>query len=315
MRELSTEAAAVLAEQRGLATRRQLLAHGVSAEALRWRLARDWTSPLPHVVATFRQPPDARQRLIAAQLFAGQGAVIAGTTAAAWHGVTAAAHDSRVLVDIPFERAPRSARFVVVRRTRRPDGAPWPRGPLLIASPLRAVADAARGAPTQERARAIVLEAVQRRIVRSEDLWTELEAGPRSGNRLLRMALDDAECGAWSVPEAELLALVRRSALLPEPVLNPRLVGADGSTLLPIPDLWFPDVGLAVQVHSRRFHEGPDAWDSTVMQDGVFAEHGILLVAVTPTGLDRRPGRVLSRIEGAYRAAARSPAPAVLLVA
>jgi hypothetical protein len=275
---------------------------------------RDWTSPLPHVVAGFRHPPDDRQRLVAAQLYAGADAVIGSATAAAWHGLTAAAHGRRVLVDVPVGRSPRGARFVVVRRTRRPDPAPWARGPLLIASPARAVADAAREALTADRARGLVIEAVQRGIVRATDLWAELEAGPRAGSRLLRLALDEAERGVWAVPEAELLRLVASSRVLPEPRANPQLVASDG-TVLPIPDLWFPDVGLAVQVHSRRYHQGAEAWDATVIRDGIFAEHGALLVAVTPTGLDRHPDRVLTRIEGAYRAAAAAPRPAVSLVA
>ncbi len=34
------------------------------------------------------------------------------------------------------------------------------------------------------------------------------------------------------------------------------------------PDAWLDDVAMAVMVHSRQFHDGPDQWDETVSRDG-----------------------------------------------
>jgi hypothetical protein len=262
------------------------------------------------VVATFRHRSDGYQRLVAAQLYAGPGAVLSGSTAAAWHGVAAARSDRRVLVEVPLTRAPRGAGYVKVRRTSIPERAPWIRGPLSIASPARAVASAARDVIPHDRARAFVIEAVQRRIVRIEDLRHELETGPRVGSASFRRALEEAEGRAWSVPEADLLHLLSSSAILPEAWPNPTLTAADGTTL-PIPDLWFDDVGLAVQVHSRQFHAQQDDWDATVMADGVFAEYGIPVVGVTPRAVEHRPLVVLRRIEACYRTVAGRPRAAV----
>jgi hypothetical protein len=243
-------------------------------------------------------------------LHAGEGSMIASLTCARWHGVTAA-QDPRVHVVAPFERHPRSAGFVVVRRTRRVDPAPWHRSPLVLTSRARAVIDAARDAATADQATAIICEAVERRLVQPEALRHELEAGPRGGGGIVRRAVEQIEAGAWSVPECDLHLLVARSHGLPDLWLNPSLSAADG-TRLPTPDGWFDDVGLAVPVHSWRWHSSMADWDTTVMTDGVFAEYGITVVGVTPHAIRHAPGDVLARIERAYRAASDRPRPPVV---
>ena len=233
--------------------------------------------------------------------------------AAAWHGVTAAQVTSRVHLLVGPARGLASTGFVVVRRSVRPDDFPWRRGPMSVVSRQRAVGDAARDSPSPDMARAVVLEAVQRGLVRVEDLRHELEAGPRQGSRLLRQAVQAAESRAWSVPEWDLAALCRRSRTLPEMWLNPELTASDG-TPLPTPDGWLDDVGLAVQVHSREYHEGPQEWDDTVMGDGVLADHDIVVVQVTPRRLARSPDEVLARLERRYELARRRPRPDVVAV-
>lgn len=305
---------ALLRRQSGVATREQLLGAGMTRSALQARLDRHWRLVLPRVVATHRGALSERQRLVAAQLYAGRDAVLTSTAAAAWHGVTVVAPVHPVHVLVPCSRAPRSTGFVVIRRTTRLEPFPFDRPPLVVASRARAVADAARDGATAAEARAIVIEAVQRGLVRVADLRHELEAGPRRASGLLRRAVQDAEAGSWSRPEADLARLCRRSRILPEPWLNPDVAGLDGVTL-PRPDGWFDDVALAVQVHSREYHDGPEAWDATVMGDGIYAEYGIAVVGVTPRSVERHPEVVLRRIERAYEAALRRPRPQVLAMA
>jgi hypothetical protein len=260
------------------------------------------------VVTTSRGQLDHHQRLVAASLYVGPRAVIASFSAASWHGVGAAAVDRRIHVHVPASRRVLSQSFVVVRRTRRPDPRAWSRPPLLIASPPRAVADAARNAG-DERARSIVIEAVQRRIVSLPAVGHELCIGQRQGSRRLREALQAAEAGAWSVPEADLADLVVSSTVLPEMWLNPTL--SVGPRRLPTPDGWFDDVALVVQVHSRRYHEGEVDWEATVAADGVFAEYGVPVVALTPRQIADSPEEVLRRVERAYLAACQRPRPPV----
>jgi hypothetical protein len=278
----------LLTDQRGLVSTAQLRAAGLSPAAIRRRLDGQWRLVLPRVVQTTFGALDQNQRLIAAALYAGRGAVISSLAAAAWHGVGAADGQPLVHVEVPSPRDPRGAGFVVVRRTRRPDGHAWSRGPVMISSAARAVATAAADAATADRGRAIVIEAVQRRVTTLEALRQEIELGPRAGSAVARAALREAETGAWSVPEADLLRLLAGSTVLPRPWANPDLRTADGIRL-PRPDGWFDDVALAVQVPSRRYHAGELDWEATVMSDGVFAEYGVVTVAVTPVAIRRTP--------------------------
>ncbi len=289
----------LLTRQEGLARRDQLLQTGISPSALRWRMGTAWRVVVPGVVATFTGSLSPRQRLIAGQLYAGQEAMLAATSAAAWHGVLAADGDRWLHFQVPSSRRARRHGFVVVHRTSRPDPRPWSRGTLLVASPARAVVDAARLVRVQDRCRAIVLEAVQRYLVRVEDLRHEVEAGPVRGSRWVRGAVAEAELRAWSVPEADLLGVLSGSAVLPEVVANPVLYTPDG-VRLPTPDLWIDDVGLAVQVHSRRYHAGPAEWEATLLGDGRLAEQGIVVLAISPSRVAVDPAEVRSQIERAY---------------
>lgn len=170
---------------------------------MRWRLTLDWQRILPRVVLAGRGELDALQRMIAAALYAGLGAVVTSSTAAAWHGVTAADGGPMVHVEVPFPRDPHSTGFVVVRRTARPDARAWSRRGITIASPARAVISAATDARPPDACRAVVIEAVQRGICTIGALRHELESGPRRGSAGPRAALREAEAGIWSVPEGD----------------------------------------------------------------------------------------------------------------
>jgi hypothetical protein len=237
----------LLRRQSGIVGRGQFQELGLSRAAWRWRIERHWRLVLPCVACCHPGPLTCRQRLIAAQLYAGRPSMITSLAAAAWHGVLAAADHPRVHLCVPPQRMSRTSGFALVRRTTRPDPA-WERGPLVIASPARAVADAARDAPTMDAAREIVIEAVQRGVVPVQALRHDL--------------LDD--------------------------------------------------VGVAVQVHSRRHHGGSLDWERTVMADGVPAEYGVTVVAVTPARIASDPGMVTRRVERVYLTAQCRPRPPVI---
>lgn len=119
----------------------------------------------------------------------------------------------------------------------------------------------------------MLVEALQRRQVTHEQLVSELEAGAVRGSRVVREALRALASGAWSVPEADVLAELARSVVLPRVWANPRLSTADGRRL-PTPDFWIDEVALAGQVHSRAFHSRDGDWEATVGADGLLTEHG-----------------------------------------
>ena len=226
--------------------------------------------------------------------------------------IAAAVDDGRGHLQVPVNQAARRAGFVVVTRSRRLDTAAMCRGIVRIAPLPRAVADAARAARSERIATAILIEALQRELVRPEELEHELGAGARQGSAILRRALRTARSGAWSVAEVDLLELVGTSRALPAAWPNPVLRAPDG-TVLPSPDAWFDDVGLAVQVHSAQHHASPADWDRTVRTDSVFAEYGVGRLAVTPHEIRTQGPQVLARIERAHAARAGLPRPAITM--
>jgi hypothetical protein len=155
-----------------------------------------------------------------------------------------------------------------------------------------------------DEARALIIDVVQRRLARLDDLSHWIDARRPNGRVVLRRALAEAAAGAWSLPEADLARLLSRSSVVPEPWLNPELRDADGGRLT-TPDLWLDDVAMAVMVHSREFHSGVIDWESTVERDSDLSACGVVVVGVTPGAIARDPARVLDRIERAYATALR----------
>ena len=297
---------ALIDNQSGLVSVRQLREHDVPASAIRWRLGRSWRLAMPGVVQTFTGPLDARRTLVAAALYAGPDATLTGAGALNWYGVRATATDRTKLFVAPRERADRSYGVVTVRRSLLVDPDVRSAGCLRIASPARAVVDAARTCRTQDRADALAIETVQRGLATIADLTHWLAIGNRRGSVRIRTAIEAAATGAWSVPEAELLDLLAASTILPEVWANPVLVSAAGRRLL-TPDGWIDEVGLALMVHSRAHHFDVAEWEATVAGDSAYAEHGVTVLAVTPRMIREQPHQVRARVERTYLALRRAP--------
>ena len=241
---------ALAQSQHGVLTRRQLLKGGVTRDTLRWRVGRDWRLLLPGVYALQTGLPSERQRLVAAQLAGGEQSWLSGSTAASMHGLRSCSVGLPVRVLVPAPRRSRRIAWVDIRSTTLTGEPVIERDGLRVGCLARAVVDAAAETPDERQARGLVIEAVQRRLVRLDDLEHWVDARGRSGSVRLRRMLLEASAGAWSVPESDLLALIRTSPCLPEPLANPVLTGPAGEVLTS-PDLWFDDVGMALMVHSR----------------------------------------------------------------
>ncbi|MDP9221203.1 MAG: hypothetical protein M3P23_11820 [Actinomycetota bacterium] len=290
---------AALAEQHGLLTRTQLIEHGCTAAEIRWAVGRTARVVLPQVLATFTGELSPRQRLVAAALYAGAEAQLAGVSAVRFLGLADVPEDGLIRLLVPAHRDARRSGFVVVRRTQRPEPRPWHRGPLAVSPPVRALVDAARELRHPDQVRGLLIGAVQRRRVTAGQLLAEIEAGPRRGSAMARRAVAEAATGAWSVPEVDVLVACSRSRVLPRVWPNPRLVAADG-TALPSPDGWIDEVGLAIQVHSRRHHLRDQDWEATVQGDTLLGTYGIPVLAVTPRGFATNQVAFVERVERAY---------------
>src|SRR4051812_858083 len=163
----------------------------------------------------------------------------------------------------------------------------------------RAAVDAAAAAPSDEQARAVLVTAAQSRVARLGDLVHWTLARGQAGSRRLHEGLAAAATGAWSLPEAELLALVSSSTVLPEVWANPEVRDGAGRRLT-TPDAWFDDVALAVMVHSRQWHAGDLDWEATVERDTDLQAARVVVVGVTPHSIHTRPRWVRERLETAY---------------
>lgn len=293
----------ILAEQLDLMTRAQALGAGMTPSALRWALARSWQVVLPGVIHVHRVPLTADQRRIAALLLTGPWSALTGASAAGWYGLRQADDGGVMQVAVPRRCATRQVAWVQARRTWIPYEARRV-GAIRAVEPARAVVVAARDAPDVSAAEALVIEAVQRRIVTLDDLVSVNDQLGRPGSALATRAIAGAADGAWSLPELHLARLVAGSRSLPEMWCNPQLSTVDGTRLL-TPDGWFDDVGLALMVHSHRYHSGA-AWAPTVERDGELAAHGVRVLPLTPNSIAKEPGRVLARIEQTHRRAVAS---------
>jgi hypothetical protein len=296
--------AQVARAQLGLLTRAQCQEAGLTVAELRWATGRTTRVVVRGVLALFTGALSDQQRLVAAALYAGPDAHLSGLSAVRWLGLGDVPDDRRVRFLVPANRSLRSSGFVVVRRTTRPDPHPWSRGLLQVSPPARALVDAAREVRHPRTVRDLIISAVQRRCVRADQLLAEVEAGPMRGSAVVRRAVADAQAGAWSVPEMDLLQAVSRSRILPRVWPNPQLTASDG-TRLPSPDAWIDEVGLAIQMHSREYHLRDDDWEATVQGDTLLGEHGVPVIALTPRGFASDPGGVVGRLERAYLELAR----------
>lgn len=291
--------------QRGLATKRQLLSLGFSRAAIEHALRRDWQLPLPGVVAGHRGPLDADIRLAAAALWAGSQAVLTGGVALDRYGLPGVSR-SEALFLVPASARARSAGAARSVRTSREIIVAKEIGCVQMVSLERALVDhALRQQATPQEARtardlkALTIAGLQRGLTDIDRMEAELEHAWTRGVEPLRAGVDSFAKGAWSLPEDALATLFGDSPELDGFLLNTPL-STLGRTTIGTPDVFFPLAGVAGQVHSKQHHsgyseDGTDLWSLTVEKDGVFTDHDIIVIGVTPRSLAQRPQAVLDR--------------------
>lgn len=302
MSQLESRLEALLRRQSGLTTRAQLLAAGVTDDQIAGHVrGRRWQRLATGLYACFTGELGESQRLIAACLHIGAGAQITGAAALRWHGVRAAPEERAVAVLAPHPCHRRDVPGVLrVVQTRRPDRRPHHRGVVTVASVARAVADQAHRLRWLGDVRALVAESVQRGLATVPQLVAEVEEGQRNGSALLRRAVDEVGAGVRSAPEAELRALLSRSAILPLILWNPRLRLPDGTMLSP--DGWIAESAIALEVDSREYHLGPDGWERTMRRHNLLAAADVLTLHLTPARLRTDPLGVIDLVVQAHLA-------------
>jgi hypothetical protein len=289
-------------------TRQQALAVGLTRHALGYRLrvGGPWRSLLPGIYVAATGTPTTLQRQMAALLHAGDGSLITGQAALRHHHIWGP--DAEVVdVLVPASRRRSDAEFVRLHRTIRMPERSWQVGPLRLALPARAVADAVRGLTSLRDVRAVVADAVQQGRCGIRQLHAELIAGPNLGSALFREALTDVADGIRSTAEADLKDLLTKSRL-PMPLFNPSLY--DGGTFIAKPDAWWPEFGVAVEVDSKQWHLSPEDHENTLARGRRMGVYQIIVLRFTPKQLRTQSAEVIKEIRDALeraRASARQP--------
>jgi very-short-patch-repair endonuclease len=300
----------LLAYQRGVVSSAQASAIGLTIAGLkhRYRPGGPWQRLLPRVYLTSTGEPTSEQLQTAALLYAGRSSVITGPAALRQYGLRAP-RTCRIDVLVPADRQCRSHAFVVVHRTCRLPDAQARDLAIGYVAPARAVADTVLALSTRSEVRAVVASAVQQRRCTVAELAVELAAGPVRGSALFRSVLAEVSDGIRSPAEADFRDLIRKSGL-PQPLFNPQLV-LDGAALA-VPDAWWPDRALVVEIDSREWHLSPDDWEATMARDGRLRAVGIRVIHVTPRQVRTKPNLVLRTIADAL--AIGEPVPGLITV-
>jgi hypothetical protein len=300
---------ALLRKQDGIVSRAEGLRGGLTDRQLRYRIrpGGPWQQLLPGVYLTVTGTPTRRQLELAALRYAGPGSAITGLAALRRHGVRVPDHD---VITVLVRRGRRRVNgpFVRVSPTARMPEYVCVDGAVEFTMVARAIADAAREVPSFRDFRALLADAVQRRLCKVDVLARELADTPRKQSGWLRRALAEVADGVRSVAEGDLRDLIIRAGL-PRPMFNARLF--TGADFLAKPDAWWPDAGVAAEVDSREWHLSPEDWAQTVARHDRMIACGILVLHFTPSQVRTEPDQVVARITSALQAGRQRPALAV----
>lgn len=265
----------------GLVLAHDLRAAGVSGKELAAAARAGDVSRVLRGVYRVGRLDDELLRARAALRYAGQGALVTGLLGCRLHGLrwvppTDVVH---VLVGPDVRRAP-SELWVRVRRCRDAVGleSTWVDG-IPVAPVTQCLLDAARESGSLRDVRGLVLGAVADRRCTTEQLRHALARTAVAGTAHVRRACLDAERGAASPPEAELV-----DALLPSRV--PFYVNCEvllGDALLGVTDVWLVGTGVGGEMDSKERHGDADLLDATLARDKRFSRAGLVLEHVTPT--------------------------------
>lgn len=282
--------------QHGLVERSQVLGAGVSPSTLRrWVAAGRLVVVFPGVYRVAGAPVTWEQRLLAAVLAAGDGAMASHRSAARLWQVL----DADVLeLTVPAHRRPRLP-GVVVHRSEDVSGArPVRRARVPTTTPLRMLVDlgAVVGGGAVEDA---LDRALERRLVSVagvERTLGRLACRGRSGAGVLRTVLDRRALGAApadSLLEPRMARLLRAHAL-PAPVFQHEV--RHGGRFVARVDFAYPDAGLAVEVDGYGSHSSPRAFQADLRRQNALVALGWTVLRFTWSDVVGRPEKVATEI-------------------
>lgn len=286
-----------LRENEGVITRAQAADCGLSLGEIRHRIrpGGPWQRLLAGVYLTVTGTPTQRQTEIAALRRAGPGSVLTSIAALGHHGVRTP-RSTYVTVLVPAAQRRRSEGFVRIWATTRMPEFVFNDGAVRFAEAARAVTDAARELGSFRDVRAVAADAVQRRRCRIDQLADELRHAPVRQSAWLRRTLAEVADGVRSAAEGDLRDLIRAHGL-PAPLFNARLYV--GPEFVAVPDAWWPERGVVVEVDSREWHLSPEDWQRTLRRSTRMNALGINVMHFTPQRIRTEAAEVAEEIRSA----------------
>lgn len=197
---------------------------------------------------------------------------------------------------------------MLIERTWRPPQAEIRDG-LPLAPRARAILDACRRLTDVDSCRALMTEAVQRRLTTTGDLGAELELATSRESPLPRRVLRELAPGTESVAEIDAHRVWRLSGL-PPAAWNGLLRDASGAVIAS-PDAWWNDVGVAWEIDSVTFHADQRGFASTLARNARYSAAGVTVLQTLPRRLRSDAATVAEELKAAYAAAAARPRPSV----
>jgi hypothetical protein len=291
---------ALIRHQDGVVAMWQLAEHGVGWPPVRGRIKRgEWQRVLPQVLITHGGEPTRRQRLIAAQLWAGEDSAIDAASASHYHGHRGVLLNSRqVHVVTPFDSAARSRDWVKVRRTIADIEIVQTTQLRYVVEPM-AVLVAARDTHNVARAIDILSRALQSGHVTLAELNAVRTMIGDKGCGALDKALAAVGVGLRSPAEKVFRDLVMTSKILPEPLWNQWLdLGDDGQEVC-ADGLWVEAVTLH-EVNGKKWHGWGWQYESTSARTERVTAADVVYTQSTPLRLVREPEVVLRNLERTY---------------
>lgn len=295
-----------LRENEGVITRAQAADCGLSLGEIRHRIrpGGPWQRLLAGVYLTVTGTPTQRQTEIAALRRAGPGSVLTSIAALGHHGVRTP-RSTYVTVLVPAAQRRRSEGFVRIWATTRMPEFVLTDGAVRFAEAARAVTDAARELGSFRDVRAVAADAVQRRRCRIDQLADELRHAPVRQSAWLRRTLAEVADGVRSAAEGDLRDLIRAHGL-PAPLFNARLYV--GPEFVAVPDAWWPERGVVVEVDSREWHLSPEDWQRTLRRSTRMNALGINVMHFTPQRIRTEAAEVAGEIRSALEDGRPRPA-------
>lgn len=284
--------------QRGVVTRQQAVACGLTPEQIRARLRSGrWRRLFPGVYATFSGTPPRSAQLWAALLTAGDGAVLSHETAAELCGLLDAPRPA-IHVTIPAARRVRRIPGMVVHISKHLDAARHPGKAPPQTRVEQTVLDLTQTARTLDQALSHLTRAVARRLTTVQRLRTALTARRKARWRAeINATLSDVEEGCHSPLELRYMHDVERAHGLPAGLRQGRRARRGGRWY---DDVRYPSYDTLVEVDGRAAHPEDQRWRD-LHRDNAGVAEGLSVLRYGAADVTTRACAVAAQVAGVLR--------------